>query len=112
MSKSAGAVRLEEARALASEGIELRDYFDLMEIERQRGLLVEEIVPLYLLRYGLPPEHTSLWSVLRALGQFDDVEDDPFLEVDRGGDVFEVVRRYWRRRQPEVIDAFDRDARR
>lgn len=85
---------------------ELRDYVDLMEIERRTGLVVEEVVPLYLDRYGLDPAHESVTSILLALGHLDDVADDPGQAAD-GSSRLPEVSRYWRRRQPEVLQAFD-----
>jgi hypothetical protein len=77
---------------------ELRDYFDVMTIERETGRTVEEGLALYLARYGVTADHVSLPHIVTSLGHFDDVADDEALPVERD----EIVR-YWKRRQPEVI---------
>jgi hypothetical protein len=77
---------------------ELRDYFDVMQIERQAGRTVEEGLGLYMARYGVAPEHVSLRHIVTGLGYFGDVADDEALPVGRD----EIVA-YWQRRQPEVI---------
>ncbi len=76
---------------------ELRDYFDLMAIERAGTHRCEQGLAYYRQRYGLGPDDTSLAAIVRALGYLDDVADDPGLPVGR-----DVVEDYWRRRQPEL----------
>lgn len=82
---------------------QLRDYFDLMTIERQGGRTIDEGLGLFLARYQ--PEHrdSAITPILLALGHLDDVGDDPFLPVER-----DVIARYWQRRQPELVAAVDR----
>ncbi len=77
---------------------ELRDYFDVMVLERDAGRTVEEGLALYMARYGVPAEHVTIRHIVEGLGYFDDVEADEALPVDRD----EIVA-YWRRRQPQVI---------
>jgi hypothetical protein len=77
---------------------ELRDYFDVMQIERQAGRTVEEGLGLYLARYDVSPEHVSVRHIIDGLGYLDDVADDEALPVTRD----EIVT-YWRGRQPEII---------
>jgi hypothetical protein len=81
-----------------------------MAIEEQAGRRVEEGIELYLSRYGLTDAHPSLRAVVLALGHFDDVEGDPLLEAEQAPDLFDRVRSYWQRRQPEVISHLDRHA--
>ena len=77
---------------------ELRDYFDVMAIERDAGRTVEEGLALYMARYDVSSEHTTIRRIVDGLGYFDDVEPDEALPIGRD----EIVS-YWRRRQPEVI---------
>lgn len=96
-----------KAKVLLDRG-ELRDYVDLMAIEQRAHLSMEEILGLYARRYRLDPTHESLWAIARALGHFADVEDDPALAAEDGGSAFDEVRRYWQRRQADVVTSFDR----
>ena len=77
---------------------ELRDYFDVMQIERQAGRTAEEGLGLYMARYGIPSEHVTVRHIVNGLGYFGDVADDEALPVGRD----EIVA-YWQRRQPELI---------
>jgi len=77
---------------------ELRDYFDVMQIEREAGRSAEEGLGLYMGRYDVPPEHATVRHIVAGLGYFDDVEDDEALPASRD----EIVS-YWRKRQPELI---------
>ena len=89
---------------------ELRDYVELMAIEQQTGRTVEEGIELYLQRYGVVDTHPSVRAIVLGLGHFDDVVGDPLLEAEQGPGLFDGVRRYWKRRQPEVIAHLDRRA--
>lgn len=82
---------------------ELRDYFDLMTIERQGGRTIEEGLGLFLARYQPEHEDSAITPILLALGHLDDVGDDPFLPVER-----DAIVRYWQRRQPELVAAIER----
>jgi hypothetical protein len=83
---------------------ELRDYFDVMEIEKGTGLGAEEGLGLFVRRYEPRDPNSALAHVVRGLGYFDDVLDDPGLPVAR-----DVIERYWRRRQPEISTSLDLD---
>lgn len=89
---------------------ELRDYVDLLAIEERTGRTVEEGIALYLRRFGLGDDHPSVRAIVGGLGWFDDVAGDPLLEVEQGPGLFDRVRAYWQRRQPEVIAHLDRQA--
>ncbi len=82
---------------------ELRDYFDLMTIERQGGRTIEEGLALFLARYRPQHEDSALAPIVLALGHLDDVGDDPFLPVER-----EEIVSFWQQRQPELVAAIDR----
>ena len=76
---------------------ELRDYFDLKQIEELTGRGVEEGIGLYMTRYQVPPEHPSIGHIVEALAYLDDVDEDDMLLEDRA-----TIAAYWKRRQPEI----------
>jgi hypothetical protein len=78
---------------------ELRDYFDLMCIEKQTDLDVAEGMTLYLERYRPTTPEQHILQAVRALGYFDDVPDDPGLPLGRS-----EIERYWTARQPCIIN--------
>ncbi len=82
---------------------ELRDYFDLMAIERDTGRTVDEGLGLFLARYGRPAEPFAIAPVVRALGCLGDVDEDELLPVGKA-----EIEAYWRRRQPEIIRSVER----
>ncbi len=88
--------------AVAGRG-ELRDYFDLKTIEQQTGRRVEEGLGLWAARYEVPDHPSRFVHMVRALGSFDDVGEDPTLPETRA-DIVE----YWRRRQPQIVANLDR----
>ena len=77
---------------------ELRDYFDVMQIEQQAGRTVEDGLGLYMARYDVSREHATIRHIVTGLGYFGDVGDDEALPATRD----EIVA-YWRKRQPELI---------
>lgn len=81
---------------------ELRDYYDLMEIDR-RAVPIEEGVPLFLQRYGVARDDQRVVMLLRSLGYLDDVADDPALPVERSD-----IETFWHRRAPEIARSFNR----
>lgn len=82
---------------------ELRDYFDLEQIERLTGRGIEEGIGLYMARYAVPQEDASIPHILQSLGYLDDVEEDDMLPQSRA-----EIAAYWRRRQPEALRALSR----
>ncbi len=80
---------------------ELRDYFDIMALE-QTGLSVETGLILYRKRCGLDST-ADLTPIVRALGYFGDVGDDPGLPIAR-----DVIEDYWAARQPHIVKALSR----
>jgi hypothetical protein len=90
-------------QAVAGRG-ELRDYLDLKKIEETTGRLMEEGLGLWAARYDQDPDdQTPFVHIVRALGSFDDVGDDPTLPETR-----EQIVTYWARRQPEIVAHLDR----
>lgn len=77
---------------------ELRDYFDLMEIERRGGRRVEEGLGLFLTRYRVTSEHAAITQIVGALGYLDDVGEDDMLPIGK-----DSIEKYWRGRQPEIV---------
>ncbi|MGB3412547.1 MAG: nucleotidyl transferase AbiEii/AbiGii toxin family protein [Microthrixaceae bacterium] len=86
---------------------ELRDFFDLRAIEQLAQRMVEEGLQLYMARFGVQLNHPSIQHIIKGLGYFDDLNDDPYLEDQHGPNLKEVVSRYWRKRQREIIANFD-----
>ena len=82
---------------------ELRDYYDLMCIEEQGRADVHQMLEWYCRRYRLEETDQSVFHLVRALGSFHDVADDPWLK-DQVGDrnLFNKVAEYWRGRQAEI----------
>jgi predicted nucleotidyltransferase component of viral defense system len=80
---------------------ELRDYFDLMIVEQRTTLRMEAVLGDYDARYQTDDVNTML-HLVRALGSFDDVADDPGLPERRS-----VIEGYWRARQPALVRALD-----
>ena len=84
---------------------ELRDYYDLMCIETMGDTDVARMLGWYYIRYGMNKTHQSAYHIVRALGSFNDVTDDPWLSASFGRPgLLGTVARYWQRRQPEIAD--------
>lgn len=77
---------------------ELRDYFDLMSIERRCSLLVETGLALSIERYSPNQPDQYVTSVVKSLGYFGDVADDPGLPAARS-----EIEEYWMRRQRPLM---------
>lgn len=76
----------------------LRDYFDIMVIERESGISVEEGLRLVIQKYQPHAPAGVLANIIRSLGYLDDVEDDPSLPIDRS-----EIEDYWKQRQIELV---------
>jgi Nucleotidyl transferase AbiEii toxin, Type IV TA system len=77
---------------------ELRDYYDLEQIELLTGRPIEEGIGLYMARYDVAPEDASVAHIVESLGYLDDVDED--LQVPQSR---EALATYWRLRQREVL---------
>lgn len=86
---------------------ELRDLFDLRAIEMQAHRTVEEGLQLYMARFGVGPTHTSVAHIIKGLGYFDDLGDDPYLEDEFGSELKDELISYWTTRQRQIISSFD-----
>jgi hypothetical protein len=81
---------------------ELRDYFDLIVLERDAGRRAEEGLALFLQRYRPATPEAAVLHIVRGLGYFGDVADDPGLPLGR-----EDIEGYWARRQPQIVGSLD-----
>jgi hypothetical protein len=79
---------------------ELRDYFDLMTIERRTGRTADEGLALFVARFQPEYPQQAINHILLGLGYFDDVDPDDALPVPR-----DQIVDYWTRRQPEIVAA-------
>ena len=77
---------------------ELRDYYDIMEIEERAGLQVEDGLALFIERYGLTPADAAVRQVIQALGYLDDIDDDEQLPISK-----EQLAAWWAARQPRLV---------
>lgn len=81
---------------------ELRDYFDLLILERDASLHVEHGLALVVERYRPATPEAAVLHIVRALGYLDDVGDDPALPMARS-----ELHAYWTARQPEIVRSLD-----
>lgn len=84
-------------KVLAERG-ELRDYYDVMQIDEQGGIPVEDGIALFLERYGLDAASQELHHLIRSLGYLDDCEEDDEVPISKV-----ELAAWWRKRQAEVI---------
>lgn len=80
---------------------ELRDYYDLMAIEQHTGIKIETALSDYQHRYN-DPNSNNIYGIIRGLGSFSDVIDDPGLPTTR-----ETIERYWESRQRHILTNLD-----
>ena len=76
---------------------ELRDYFDVLVIERDANRPVEEGVALALRKYRPEGQDEFVDSLVRALGYLDDVEEDPAVPMPKA-----AIARHWAARVREI----------
>ena len=81
---------------------ELRDYFDLLVLERDTGHRVEEGLAIVIERYRPDTPEAAILHIVRALGYLDNVADDPGLPGNRT-----EIEAYWSGRQPEIVRSLD-----
>lgn len=80
------------------EGGDLRDYYDIKEIEERAGLQVEDGLALFIARYELTPQNPAIAQVVQALGYLDDIEDDQLLPITK-----QELAAWWVARQPRLV---------
>lgn len=81
---------------------EMRDHFDLMEIDRG-AMRVEEGIALFLEKHRPRDVDQTVTAVVRSLAYLEDVADDPAVPVGR-----DAIQDYWTRRQREVVENLSR----
>ena len=85
---------------------ELRDYYDLMCIETAANTPAMTMLQWYCQRYQVEEDHQSVYHIVRALGSFADVADDPWLSESLGRpDLSNEIAEYWQQRQPQITQA-------
>lgn len=85
---------------------ELRDYYDLMCIETMTNTQATTMLRWYCQRYRVAEDDQSVYHIVRALGSFADVADDPWLSDSLGrSDLSNEIAEYWQRRQPQIAQA-------
>jgi hypothetical protein len=82
---------------------ELRDYFDLLAIEREGHRRVEEGIALALEKYRPKAGSAFVQAIIRGLGYLDDVQEDPGIPLGKA-----EVAAYWERRVPEIVRSLSR----
>lgn len=82
---------------------EARDYFDLLTIEQHAHRYVEEGLALFVERYRPASPEQSISAIVRSLGYFADVADDPGLPARVA-----ELECYWQRRVPQIVAHLDR----
>ncbi len=82
---------------------ELRDYFDIMTIEKRTPLTAEEGLGIFLDRYRPKAPDEAVIAIVRALGSLGDVQDDPALPVRRS-----TIEKYWAKRQKGLVTHLER----
>lgn len=77
---------------------ELRDYYDVMQIDEHGDASVEDGIAFYLERYGLDRTSDALPHLIRSLGYLEDTEEDEEVPMSK-----KDLAAWWRRRQAQVI---------
>lgn len=91
-------------KVIADRG-ELRDYFDLLTLERRTDLRAETILPLFVERYRPRIPRQAVATIVLGLGYLGDVGDDPTLPLSRSD-----IEAYWQHRQPQIGQAIHHEA--
>ena len=87
---------------------ELRDFIDVMCVERDGGIAVEQGLILYCRKHGESFELDTVRTVLRHLTDFRYLDDDPAMHATFGVDVRQFVMAYFERRVPQVAASLSR----
>jgi len=88
----------------------LRDYVDLLIMERDGHIPVEEGLSLFVEKYRPAVRDQALRLIVECLASLQDVEDDPELRFLPGVRPIGTadVARYWSRRIPQIVAHLDR----
>lgn len=84
-------------KVLAERG-ELRDYYDVKEIEEREGVSLEDGIALFRERYGLDHASPAIRQLILALGYLDDCDEDESLPMGKS-----ELADWWRRRHAKLI---------
>jgi predicted nucleotidyltransferase component of viral defense system len=82
---------------------ELRDYYDVLAIERDAHRRVEEGIALALAKYRPRGREEFVVSLLRSLAYLDDVQEDPAVPLPKA-----EIAAYWAARVPEIAGNLSR----
>lgn len=83
---------------VTSERGELRDYYDVKEIEERGGVSVEDGIALFRERYGLDRASPAISQLIASLGYLDDCDEDESLPMSKS-----ELAEWWRKRQAKLI---------
>lgn len=83
---------------VAADRGELRDYYDVKEIEERGGVSVEDGIALFRERYGLDRASPAISQLIVSLGYLDDCEEDESLPMSKN-----ELAVWWRERQAKLI---------
>ena len=87
---------------------EVRDYIDLMAMEKLAGLMVEEGIGLLEVRYPEAAQKGEWREVIRALASFEDVRGSAMPKMKPGFKVtVRQVEKYWQQRVKEIVRHLD-----
>lgn len=81
-----------------SERGELRDYYDVKEIEEREGVSLEDGIALFRDRYGLDQASSAIRQLIMALGYLDDCDEDESLPMSKS-----ELAEWWRKRHAKLI---------
>lgn len=85
---------------------ELRDYYDIKEIEGRTGLSVEDGLVFFMQRYGVAAEAAAIGEIVKALGYLDDIEEDDLLPISK-----DELSAWWAKRQRSLVKHLARNPR-
>jgi len=77
---------------------ELRDYYDIKEVEVRSGLSVEDGLVFFMKRYGVSAQDPAIGQIVQALGYLDDIEADDSLPISK-----EQLGAWWSKRQASLV---------
>jgi predicted nucleotidyltransferase component of viral defense system len=84
-------------KVLAERG-ELRDYYDVKEIEEREGVSIEDGIALFRERYRLDQASPAIRQLIMALGYLDDCDEDESLPMSKS-----ELADWWRKRHARLI---------
>ena len=76
----------------------LRDYFDLMTLDRSGQVSLEQGLALTMMRYNLTPDSPVLTEIIFALARLNDLDPDAQLPMSKAD-----LEQWWRARQAQLV---------